>query len=98
MPADAFYCLNCGNTFSASNTNIDFGMMKKTANIQMGTWRNKWVALLLCIFLGGLGVHRFYEGKVFTGLLYLFTLGIFGCGWLFDIIRIALKPNPYRAK
>ena len=48
-----------------------------------------WVAtLLLCLFLGGLGVHRFYAGKVGTGILQLITLG--GCGvWtLIDFILI----------
>ena len=42
--------------------------------------KNKMVALLLCIFLGVLGVHRFYVGKIGTGLLYLFTVGLFGIG------------------
>ena len=36
-----------------------------------------WVALT---FLGIFGIHRFYQGKVGTGLLYLFTLGLFGIG------------------
>ena len=66
--------------------------------MQTGTWRNKWIALLLCVFFGWLGVHRFYEGKVFTGLLYLCTLGFFGIGWIVDIVRLTKKPNPYRAK
>ncbi|WP_419020187.1 NINE protein [Eubacterium callanderi] len=50
---------------------------------------SRWVALILCIFLGGLGVHRFYVGKIGTGIIYLLTGGVFGIGWLVDIIMIA---------
>lgn len=51
--------------------------------------KNKMVALLLCIFLGEFGFHRFYTGKIGTGLLYLLTCGFFGIGWIIDIILIA---------
>jgi TM2 domain-containing membrane protein YozV len=46
------------------------------------------VTLLLSLILGSLGVHRFYVGKIGTGILQLITLG--GCGvWtLIDIIMI----------
>jgi TM2 domain-containing membrane protein YozV len=43
------------------------------------------VAWILLVFLGLLGVHRMYLGKWITGLLYLFTLGLFGLGWLYDL-------------
>lgn len=50
--------------------------------------KNRTVDLLLCIFLGGLGVHRFYEGKIGTGILWLISGGLFGVGWLVDLILI----------
>jgi TM2 domain len=54
--------------------------------------KSKLVALLLCIFLGGLGIHRFYLGYTGIGILYLFTGGLFGIGWLIDLIRLII-PN-----
>lgn len=51
--------------------------------------KSKTVALLLCIFLGYIGIHRFYAGKIGTGILYLLTGGLFGIGWIVDIILIA---------
>lgn len=52
--------------------------------------KSKMVALLLCIFLGFFGAHRFYVGKIGTGILYLFTYGLLGIGWIIDIILIAV--------
>ena len=46
------------------------------------------VTLILCIFLGVLGIHRLYVGKIGSGLLYMFTGGIFFLGWIYDILKI----------
>lgn len=50
--------------------------------------KSKTTAALLCFFLGGVGIHRFYVGKVGTGFLWMFTVGCFGIGLAVDFIRI----------
>ncbi len=47
-------------------------------------------AFLLCVFLGWAGAHRFYVGKIGTGILMLFTGGVFGLLWLYDFIMIVV--------
>ncbi|HTL04962.1 MAG TPA: TM2 domain-containing protein [Gemmatimonadales bacterium] len=51
--------------------------------------KSRAVALALCIPLGVFGAHRFYVGKIGTGLLQLCTLGGLGLWWLYDLITIA---------
>lgn len=51
--------------------------------------KNWLVALLLSIFVGTLGVDRFYLGKIGTGIFKLITGGGLGLWWLIDLIMIA---------
>ncbi len=57
--------------------------------------KNKWISFFLCLFLGGFGAHKFYEERILLGIVYVFTGGLFGIGWLIDIFVLLFKPNPY---
>lgn len=57
--------------------------------------KSKWVAFFLCLFFGVLGAHKFYEGKILFGVIYILTVGLCGIGVLVDLIILLLKPNPY---
>lgn len=76
--------INITNASSNVNTNQNTGLGQSAR-------KSKIVALILCIFLGWLGGHRFYVGKVGTGILYLLTGGLFGIGVLIDFIMILLN-------
>lgn len=41
----------------------------------------------LTLFGGWLGLHKFATGKIKMGFIYLFTFGLFGIGWIYDIIK-----------
>lgn len=60
-----------------------------------GNPKSKIVALLLCFFLGYLGIHKFYEGKIIWGIVYILTGGLFYIGVIVDFIRLLFKPDPY---
>ena len=51
--------------------------------------KSRLVALLFCGFFGMIGVHRFYAGKVGTGIAMIFTLGGLGIWAFIDFILIA---------
>ena len=105
IPDDAVICTACGrqvselksSNYSQPNIVINNSNNNVNANVVAngGKMKSKWVALLLCIFLGGLGAHKFYEGKMGMGILYLFTCGLFYVGVIVDFISILCKPNPY---
>lgn len=106
IPEEAVICTACGcqveEVKQAAQPNIVINNSNNNSNInanmvggRIGNPKNKWVSLLLCVFLGVFGAHKFYEGKIGMGILYLFTGGLFGLGAIIDFIAILFKPNPY---
>ena len=111
IPEKAVICTFCGcqvEEISRSNEqapmpNIVINNSNNNVNTNTNTngqiiglkYCNKWVSFFLCLFLGFAGAHKFYEGKAGMGLLYLFTVGLFGIGWAIDTRSILFKPNPY---
>ncbi len=53
--------------------------------------KERKILLIICILGGWFGLHHFINGKIGKGILYLFTFGLFGIGWIIDIISIIFK-------
>lgn len=106
IPMDAVLCTNCGRQVESiqqaqaaqpqivinnANTNTNTNVVGAVGTRP----KNKWAAIALCVLLGWCGGHKFYEGKVGMGILYIFTFGLLGIGIIVDLIALILKPNPY---
>lgn len=63
--------------------------MDRRADFRFSTGRYDYsVAWILLTFLGPFGIHRFYLGKIGTGILWLLTGGLLGIGWLYDFCTL----------
>ena len=51
--------------------------------------KNKKKALIFCAAGGWIGLHQYYVGNIGRGLLYSCTIGLFGIGWIMDLVKIA---------
>ncbi|MGL4343932.1 MAG: NINE protein [Cellulosilyticaceae bacterium] len=113
IDVDAILCIHCGKQVEElkgaagaqpqiiinndnNNTNAN-----SNVNNNMNPYglkpKSKWVAFWLAFFLGGLGAHKFYEGKVIQGILFVLFVwtGIPSLIAFFNCIGYLFKPNPY---
>lgn len=83
------YCFSCGVAIDSRAAVCPHCGVPQPDTARNKTMSNRWVAtLLLCFFLGVFGAHRFFLGKIGTGILMLITLGGFGIWYIIDLIII----------
>lgn len=109
IPMDAILCTVCGRQVEQlqsgnsqqpsqiviNNSNSASAVAAASVGAPVGKKKSKWVCFFLWLFLGFVGGHKFYEGKIGTGIIYIFTFGLFFIGWFIDFFKILNKPNPY---
>ena len=84
------YCHACGNVIDAmSVVCTNCGVLQGGLTLA-GSEKRILPAFLLCFTLGVFGAHRFYAGKIGTGVLQLLTFGGLGIWWLIDMIYIVV--------
>lgn len=85
------HCRGCGKEIHETAQNCpQCGAPQRVETLGVTSEKRMLPAAILCFFLGFLGVHRFYVGKIGTGILQLFTFGGFGIWALVDFIMIVV--------
>jgi len=90
LGANQQFCRSCGQVISSLAPACPHCGALTGARPANASPKSRLAALLLCFFLGVFGVHRFYVGKIGTGILELITLGGLGIWSLVDFILIAV--------
>lgn len=110
IPEDAVICTLCGRQVEKmesgstpmpqvviNNTNSNVNENANFVGGAYGTPKSKTTAIALCCcgFFGIAGLHKFYEGKTGSGILYLCTVGWCFIGTIIDLIALLGKPSTY---
>ncbi len=102
-PTESVYCPDCGTAMAPDDRfcgSCRWDAERPTEhakpqppssprNLGPPSNKSRLTALLLCVFAGFVGVHRFYAGRIGSGILWLLSFGVFGVGWIYDLVMIA---------
>lgn len=89
MAAEDRYCPACRWDAQYPEGRAQRGLPASPRNLGPPSDKNRMTTLLLCVFGGFFGLHRFYVGRVGSGVLWLMTLGVLSVGWIYDLVMIA---------
>ncbi len=99
VPRPTKYCHACGSVIDAAAVVCPFCGVSQSGALAGAAYgmelaggasdKRLLIGVLLCVFGGVLGLHRFYAGKVGTGVLQLLTGGGLGIWWLVDLVMLA---------
>ena len=78
-------------TISEKELEKEYNEYKKKVNEQRKLFTRRFIAFFLCLFGGIIGIHKFYQRKIFLGVIYLFTMGLCFVGYTYDIIKTAFS-------
>lgn len=110
IPEDAVICTHCGRQVEKlsseggaqpqvviNNSNSNVNSNTNFVGGGYGCPKSKTTSIILCClgFFGLAGLHKFYEGKIISGILYLCTFGWFFIGTIIDLIALLGKPSTY---
>lgn len=88
LPPNMVYCTTCGAQIAQSAAACPKCGAANVSNPAKVSEKGMVPAALLCFFFGILGFHRFYVGKIGTGILMILTVGGFGIWTLIDFVMI----------
>ncbi len=87
-PEDRF-CAACRWDAQYPESRAERGLPSSPRNLGPPSDKSRMTTLLLCVFGGFLGLHRFYVGRAGSGVLWLVTFGLLSVGWIYDLVMIA---------
>jgi TM2 domain-containing membrane protein YozV len=89
MAAEARFCGSCRWDAENPERHAERNLPSSPRELGPPSDKNRLTTLLLCIFGGFLGLHRFYVGRIGSGVLWFVTFGLFSVGWIYDLVMVA---------
>lgn len=89
MAAEDRFCAACRWDAQNPKKHAKHSLPSSPRSLGPPSDKSRMTTLLLCVFAGFLGLHRFYVGRVGSGALWLVSFGLLSVGWIYDLVMVA---------